>query len=82
MRRTRIIGVLTVAALLGTALAAAPRYLNSIEMTSDPMEILQRRIDVLEMQVHELTERGGTDELSEPLAAGELAAPGGYLAGK
>ena len=82
MRRTRIIGVLTAVVLVGTALAAAPRYLNSIEKQSDPVEILQRRIDLLEIQLHELTGRGGTEEPTEPLAAGDRLSLSERLAGK
>ena len=82
MHRMRMVGVLTAAVLVGSALAAAPRYLESLETKTDPVELLQRRIDVLEIQLQELSARVGTAELSEPLVSGDLCAPGGRLAGK
>jgi hypothetical protein len=82
MRRMRMIGLLSVVVVVGAVLAAAPRYLKSIEVTSDPVELLQRRIDVLELQLQELTERVGTAEVVEPLVTNHSATQVERLAGK
>ena len=72
MLRMRLLIVLLVAIASGTTLAAAPRYFASLQVEVDPLEVLQRRVDVLQMQLQELSDHAEPDDGAEPLAATQL----------
>lgn len=80
MRSKRISILLVAAALMGCVFFAAPAYFNSLQVLADPVETLQHRIDVLEMQLQELSNRVGESDLAEPLV--NRPVPGAELAKK